>query len=100
MNNETTLDRCDCCGGFIPAEGSEAWEAEDCRELGYSSAEISKMDSEGAYCPGHLATRNGKTLGSCGLFDPNLDFRDSKEEREQRSAEIRARLSSLPWLTT
>ncbi len=60
MDDTTELDHCDCCGGVIPAEGSEAWEAEN---------------SEGGYCPGHLATRNGETTGVCGLFDPELDFR-------------------------
>lgn len=41
---------CGCCGGWLPEEGSEAWEA-----------------SEGT-CPGSVASD-----GRCGAFDPSLD---------------------------
>lgn len=63
MDTESTETlTCDTCGGAIPPEGSEAWDASD------------------GECPGHLAHDSD----ICGAFDPSLPW-DEKDEEEEES---------------
>ena len=61
----TTTQKCGCCGGELPQEGSEAWEA-----------------SEGT-CPGHITEH-----GWCGAFDDDLaeDAEDDEDDEDDEEA--------------
>jgi len=45
------IEKCACCGGWIPHESSEMWRG------------------SGGECPGHLDSETG----CCGAFDTGLD---------------------------
>lgn len=64
MEINENLSRCDSCGGYIPEEGSECWEA--------------ATDPDG-YCPRHVATEGGESIELCGAFPAGYNcFRSAR----------------------
>jgi len=53
VETRKTMEKCDCCGGWIPAEGSEMWNASD----GECPGSMTPSGLCGAFDDGSMATR-------------------------------------------